>query len=1099
MTPMMKVIMVCLAWICGAIAAGAADFPQVSDCGGFRIENLDFLLNHFTAQWKYTPQSAAALPGGKMRKAAGGEYLLDGVWKTVGGDAELRETIRTLAENEFSYEMDFRQKTGEAPREVALAVALDPVLYFDSPVRVDGRELRFDRNYNASDWQRFLGGVRKLELPLESGVLAIEGQFGLTFQDVRRFQRQEWGIRIKAAQNSMAASLRLRFSFRPFRAETLDIAPVCNMAFADEIAEDGKGGWTDQGPDNDLRSLPLGMNKFGGIDFAVIDPAKNGGRSCIALRGARRRDYPLSATIDSVPESGKYLYLLHAVGWHTGPGVVGHIRFRCADGTEETAEVKMQREVGNFWNPINWPNGAVGWTGRNADASIGLYVSRFPMPAKPVRRITLESAGEIVWLIAGASISDDRIVSRPVERQVIRENSMWRAVHGPYAVRPGSILDFSDLLDAPAGKYGRVVTDGARFTFENAPEKSIRFLGANICFSTNYMEKKWSVKMVDELASLGYNSLRLHHIDRDFPVSRSVKSTELDPGKLDRLEQLVALCKERGIYVTIDLLCSRMPVKGELAEFPDWAPWPGEFKELIFFSDSALESWKEYSRILLNHRNPYTGLCWKDDPVLYAVNLINEDTILGVNENNPRYRHLYDKLFAEYVRAGRLKVDGASPELQRTRFLTALYNDRFAEMKHFLRDEIGLKALIVDQNNWNDIPTTLMRRQYDLVDNHVYWVHPHFTERAWRLPAMIGNNSGVLGYGGGVGRLFPTRIFGKPFIVTEWDHVLPSPSAVEGAFLMGAYAAFQNWNGIYHFAYSHQAERIENDASPLQFFDLSGDPQRLLAERAATVFFLRGDVKPASKATATVISERHLDRDEILRNFPAVSSRAGLLGATGCVITDENEANLPAGTVAAVMVDDASLSLPVPKLAPETTVEKLPAGFGAYDSSRERFTGEFGQLTLDRSAGTFSAVTPMSEGFLLPAGAAMSGDFIRRVKNAEGVFCAVLATSRDGKPLGESRRILLLHLTDSKNSGMTFRDRNCTILEEWGALPQLVRRGAAEIEFSGNLEGFRLYAVDFAGTRLEEIPLKRNAKNSAWTAENFRKDGVVCAYELVKE
>ena len=49
------------------------------------------------------------------------------------------------------------------------------------------------------------------------------------------------------------------------------------MGFADSVANDRKGGWTDQGPDNDLRIFPVGRHCYGPAVFDVIDPSTNNG------------------------------------------------------------------------------------------------------------------------------------------------------------------------------------------------------------------------------------------------------------------------------------------------------------------------------------------------------------------------------------------------------------------------------------------------------------------------------------------------------------------------------------------------------------------------------------------------------------------------------------------------------------------------------------------------------------------------------------------------------------------------------------------------------------------------------------------------------
>ncbi len=54
---------------------------------------------------------------------------------------------------------------------------------------------------------------------------------------------------------------------------TLDMKPVANMDWRDEVWGDGKGGWTDQG-DNDLREIARRPRELLGVPFELIDPGR---------------------------------------------------------------------------------------------------------------------------------------------------------------------------------------------------------------------------------------------------------------------------------------------------------------------------------------------------------------------------------------------------------------------------------------------------------------------------------------------------------------------------------------------------------------------------------------------------------------------------------------------------------------------------------------------------------------------------------------------------------------------------------------------------------------------------------------------------------
>ena len=81
--------------------------------------------------------------------------------------------------------------------------------------------------------------------------------------------------------------------------KTLDLTAVANRGFADDVSGDGKGGWTDQGAQNDLSGFDLrGKSNLKGVEFDIIDPEKNGGRSCVVLRGQNDMSVPTSAEME---------------------------------------------------------------------------------------------------------------------------------------------------------------------------------------------------------------------------------------------------------------------------------------------------------------------------------------------------------------------------------------------------------------------------------------------------------------------------------------------------------------------------------------------------------------------------------------------------------------------------------------------------------------------------------------------------------------------------------------------------------------------------------------------------------------------------------
>ena len=135
--------------------------------------------------------------------------------------------------------------------------------------------------------------------------------------------------------------------------------------------------------------------------------------------------------------------------------------------------------------------------------------------------------------------------------------------------------------------------------------------------------------------------------------------------------------------------------------------------------------------------------------------------------------------------------------------------------------------------------------------------------------------------------------------------------------------------------------------------------------------------------------------------------------------------------------------------------------------------------------------------FVLPAGRSGKGVFLSaKSLTGRGVVAAV---STDNRPLKETDRILLLHLTDSHRTKTRFASSDMKQLDSWGTPPYLAARGEAEITLSPEPGiQYRLFAVNTAGKRLNEIPLVRKNDGVGAILKVFQPSGAVFAYELQK-
>ncbi|MBS1369697.1 MAG: hypothetical protein HPZ91_07035 [Lentisphaeria bacterium] len=200
-----------------------------------------------------------------------------------------------------------------------------------------------------------------------------------------------------------------------YRAESeslaaIDLAPWANRSFADEMDNDGKGGWTDQG-ENDFRMMPKGPVRAGGIPFEIIDPEKNGGRGCLIVRGSARKQFP--AAIRGIRIGGKFsrLFFLHTSGWGNAKPC-GTYRFNYEDGSSADFPLNGERNIGDWWQVKQLPEAKIGFVCRNASgAEVGFFVAEWinPHPEKKIERMDFLSAiregdGGVDWVNPDAAV-----------------------------------------------------------------------------------------------------------------------------------------------------------------------------------------------------------------------------------------------------------------------------------------------------------------------------------------------------------------------------------------------------------------------------------------------------------------------------------------------------------------------------------------------------------------------------------------------------------------------------------------------------------------------------------------------------------------------
>ncbi|MEK7474762.1 MAG: hypothetical protein AAB152_03915 [Candidatus Coatesbacteria bacterium] len=690
----------------------------------------------------------------------------------------------------------------------------------------------------------------------------------------------------------------------------------------------------------------------------------------------------------------------------------------------------------------------------------------------------------------------------------IKAGKEWIPLREGLEVEPGSALDFSGmgLTRTPAGALGRLrASAGSPGTleFEGEPGRPVRMYGNNLGLSACSPTHEEAERLADRFRRRGYSIIRIHHYEmppwdprNGLMDPEAPDSLTFNPEHLEKFDYLVAALKRRGIYVSTDLYVSRAVRSSEI--FPGTAgrltDRGYQFKQLVCVSDAAMANWKAFAKLLLTHVNPYTGLAYRDDPALAFLVLVNEGNLPNEDveglRRDPRWAPLWESAWATWKTARGVTGEWGGPEFHR--FLWEMHRRAEAEQIRYLKTELGVKAMVSDLNGWTDEwGTQLCRTAFDWVDNHSYWDHPAWVEKEWELPSRGSSGGGSATAAGWLAGVAPlTRLLDRPFSISEYNFCPPNSYRGEGGLLFGAGAALQGWGVVWRFSYAGSAKG-SFEPGPVSYFDTVDDPLSQAAEFAAVALFVRGDLEPAVHAVALTGTAERLGALAGER-LPGDLARLAWVVRVGSLVG--TPAEVPGLTVVPVepQMDGPAV---VARIVRRLRADGVLSRGNATDPARGIWESADGRVKLEAGLPVMTVVTPRTEGIAGPAGTARKLGSL--AVDLRDTWTTLWASSLDGRPLGTSRRILVAHLTDVKNSGMRFRGRDLRILEAWGTKPYLARAGRATVTLVHDAPAsLRVWRLNLTGRRLAPVRAKASKKTLVFDAVTATKPEATLFYEI---
>jgi hypothetical protein len=373
------------------------------------------------------------------------------------------------------------------------------------------------------------------------------------------------------------------------------------------------------------------------------------------------------------------------------------------------------------------------------------------------------------------------------------------------------------------------------------------------------------------------------------------------------------------------------------------------------------------------------------------------------------------------------------------RFLQHTDEKYFVGMHRFLKDELKLRAPVTGSIGWS-VAGTSTQAKLDFVDGHAYWDHPHFPGKPWDSADWLIHNKPMVDRPEASALLGPaaTRVEGKPYTVTEYNHGAPNEWAAECIPMIASYAAVQDWDGVFLFAYSHnnsfQKDHVDG------FFDIEGDPLKLAQMPMGARIFM--GVEPFKGRFFLPIRTSQLfalsDADDVdawrtFKNVYNLDWEVTLSRRLSIEFADKNQ------------------------------------GFSTeQDPDRLRWTA-----AKSAGSGRFVLNDPRGVAFTgFAAGKMPVALGIAEIREMKTPFASlILVPAGLGEKLAESKRLLLSAVARAANHDMKWNDARTSVSTNWGKGPVQIEPERAVLAIEGT---WKVRALAPDGTPAAEVPVTQD-------------------------
>ena len=347
------------------------------------------------------------------------------------------------------------------------------------------------------------------------------------------------------------------------------------------------------------------------------------------------------------------------------------------------------------------------------------------------------------------------------------------------------------------------------------------------------------------------------------------------------------------------------------------------------------------------------------------------------------------------------------------------------EMRHHLRNTLGCRMPIIDTQVTYGGAGGLLREGTlsDYIDIHGYWNYPKFIRgRKSNIEFTVANTTQVSSLRGGrLASLALYRVAGMPFSVSEYNTSYPGDCIAETLPLLALFASLQDWDALYQYSY----RSFTHDYAPKviwQAQQMVGRSASLVHAPASALAFRTGLIAPWSETLSVALPKPMVPdltvgprRPADLWRSQAIKPEAAWLRRVEVTLTDQGDA------VTWKRDDVAAEGLRQSKDGRVRWHPDDPQGaWLAFDSAQVKvLVGHVGGRRFDIG------------------NAAIAVD-ARPWPGDQPAYACVSLAALDGKPLTQSKRMLLAASARTENQNMRWNETRT-------ALPKMSKQEAASL------------------------------------------------------